>query len=183
MEQKSTFWKSAMTNGIYLSVALILFSVVLYVLGETTNRTMGLLTYIILGAGIYICQLNYRNKELGGYIEYSKALGFGVAVMLFASILNAVFSVILIKLDPSIMEQARIMQEEALMQQGMSDEQIEMAGEMMEKFQSPVFMLISSLFVYALIGFIISLITSIFVKKREDENAFAESMNEVKPEE
>jgi ABC-type antimicrobial peptide transport system permease subunit len=87
------------------------------------------------------------------------------------------------KIDPSLMEQIRIMQEEALMQQGMSDDQIEMAGEMMSKFQSPLVLVISSLFTFAFIGFIISLVTSIFIKRKEDENAFDEAMGEVKSEE
>ena len=182
MEQKSTFWKSAMTYGIYLAIALILYNVILYVLGQNMNKMMGFIAYLIMGAGIYICQLNYRDKELGGYIDYSKALGFGVAIMLFAGILNALYSVILLKIDPGIMEQARIMQEEALMQQGLSDEQIEMAGQMMTKFQNPVVMAMISLLSFALIGFIISLVTSIFVKKKADENAFEEAMGDINPE-
>jgi hypothetical protein len=182
MEQKSTFWKSAMTYGIYLSAALILYSVVLYVMGQSTNGTLALISYVIMGGGIYWCQLNYRDKELDGYINYNKALGFGVAIMLFAGILNSVFSLVLMKLDPGILEQARITQEEAMLQQGMSDEQIEMAGEIMSKFQNPAIMMISGLLGFALIGFIISLITSIFIKKNEDENAFDEAMEDVKSE-
>lgn len=183
MEQKSTFWKSAMTYGIYLAVALILYNVVLYVLGESMNKTLGLVTWVIMAVGIYLCQKDYRDKELGGFIDYSKALGFGVAIMLFAGVLNALYTVILMKIDPSLMEQIRVMQEEALMQQGMSDDQIEMAGEMMSKFQSPLVLVISSLFTFAFIGFIISLVTSIFIKRKEDENAFDEAMGEVKSEE
>jgi hypothetical protein len=183
MEQKSTFWKSAMTYGIYLAVAMILFNVILYVLGQSTNKTMGIIAYVILGAGIYICQVQYRNNELGGYIDYSKALGFGVAIMLFTGVLNTVYTLILMKIDPSIMEQIRIMQEEAMMQRGMTDEQIEVAGQMMSKMQNPVVMAVLSLFSFAIFGFIISLVTSIFVKKKEDENAFDEAMGEIKPEE
>ncbi len=183
MEQKSTFWKSAMTYGIYLAVALIFYNVILYVLGESMNQTLGLVTWGIMAVGIYLCQKSYRDRELDGYIDYGKALGFGVAIMLFAGVLNSLYSVILMKIDPSLMEQIRIMQEEALMKQGMSDDQIEMAGDMMSKLQSPLIIVLSSLFSFALIGFIISLITSIFIKRKEDENAFDEAMEEVKSEE
>jgi hypothetical protein len=183
MEQKSTFWKSAMTYGIYLAAALIFYNVVLYVLGESMNKTLGLITWVIMAVGIYLCQKDYRDKELGGYIDYSKALGFGVAIMLFAGVLNALYTVVLMKIDPSLIDQIRIMQEEALMQQGMSDDQIEMASAMMSKLQSPLIIVVSSLFSFALIGFIISLITSIFIKQKADENAFDEAMEEVKSEE
>ncbi|WP_299576335.1 DUF4199 domain-containing protein [uncultured Sunxiuqinia sp.] len=182
MEEKSTFWKSAMTYGIYLAVALIFYNVILYVTGENMNTTLGLVTWLIMGVGIYLCQKGYRDKELDGSIEYSKALGFGVSVMLFAGVLNALYSVILMKIDPSIMDQVRILQEEAMMKQGLSDEQIEAAGEMMTRFQSPLIIVLSSLFTFAFIGFIISLITSIFIKRKSDENAFDEAMGEVKSE-
>ncbi len=183
MEQKLPFWKPAMTYGIFLALALILYNVILYVIGENLNKTLGIITYVIMAIGIFICQVNYRNKELNGSINYSKALGFGVAIMLCAGILNALYSVILIKIDPSIMDQIQLMQEEAMYQKGMSDEQIEMAGEVMKKFQSPIVMAISSLFVFALVGFIISLITSIFVKSKNNSDAFDEAMEEVKTEE
>ncbi|MGQ7871099.1 DUF4199 domain-containing protein [Sunxiuqinia sp. sy24] len=181
MEEKSTFWKSAMTYGIYLAVAIIFYNVILYVTGENMNTSLGLVTWGIMAVGIFLCQKGYRDKELNGYIEYSKALGFGVSVMLFAGVLNALYSVIIMKIDPTIMEQVRILQEEAMMKQGLSDEQIEMAGEMMSKMQSPLIIVLSSLLTFAFIGFVISLVTSIFVKRR-NENAFDEAMGEVKSE-
>lgn len=182
MEQKSTFWRSAMTYGIYLAAALILYNLILYLIGENLNQTFVYISYFIMGGGIYVCQMNYRDKELGGYIDYGNALGFGVAVMLFAGILNALYSVILLKVDPGMMEQLRIMQEENMMQQGMSDEDIEAMGKMMSKLQNPAVFVISSLFVYAFMGFIISLVTSIFLKKKDDDHAFDDAMDEIKPE-
>lgn len=69
------------------------------------------------------------------------------------------------------------------MERGMSDEQIEDFGQMMTKMQSPLVIAISGLLTFGFIGFIISLVTSIFVKKNDEENAFAEAMGEIKDEE
>ncbi|WP_282592987.1 DUF4199 domain-containing protein [Gaoshiqia sediminis] len=184
MEQKSTFWKSAMTYGLYLGIALILYNVLLYVAGQNLNTTLGLVSYLIMAAGVFYSQIHYRNTELNGFISYSQALGFGIVVMLFAGVIQSLYSVILIKyLDPSILDQIRVMQEEALMERGMSDEQIEAVGQMMTKMQSPLVIAISGLLTFGFIGFIISLVTSIFVKKNDEENAFAEAMGEIKDEE
>ncbi|MGD9928981.1 MAG: DUF4199 domain-containing protein [Mangrovibacterium sp.] len=184
MEQKSTFWKSAMTYGLYLGIALILYNVLLYVAGQNLNTTLGLVSYLIMAAGVFYSQIHYRNTELNGFISYSQALGFGIVVMLFAGVIQSLYSVILIKyLDPSILDQIRVMQEEALMERGMSDEQIEDFGQMMTKMQSPLVIAISGLLTFGFIGFIISLVTSIFVKKNDEENAFAEAMGEIKDEE
>lgn len=182
MEEKSTFWKSAMTYGLYLGVAVVLYSVILYVLGQMMNPALTWISYVILAAGVYLSQLNYRNKELNGFIKYSTALGFGVAVMLFSGIIQTVFTVVLFKLDASLLDQLRIIQEEALMKQGLPEESIETATEMMSKFQSPVVMAISGLLSMVFIGFIISLITSIFTKKTDEGSAFEEAMEEVEEE-
>jgi hypothetical protein len=184
MEKKSTFWQSAMTYGLYLGIALVLFNVILYVLGQNLNPALRWITYVLITAGIFYSQLNYRNRELNGYIQYSTALGFGVAVMLFAGIIQSLYTVILYKfIDPTILDQIRMIQEEAMLQKGLPEESIETATDMIAKFQSPVLMAISGLFSFALLGFIISLITSIFVKKNDEGNAFDEVMEEVKKEE
>lgn len=183
MEEKSTFWKSAMTYGLYLGIVVVLFSVILYVVGQMMNPALTWISFVILAAGVYLSQLNYRNKELNGYIKYSTALGFGVAVMLFSGIIQTVYTVIIYKLDPSLLDQLRMIQEEALLKQGLPEESIETATEMMSKFQSPLMLAFSGLFSFALLGFIISLITSIFIKKNDEGNAFEEAMTEVQKEE
>ncbi|MGV8137684.1 MAG: DUF4199 domain-containing protein [Mangrovibacterium sp.] len=183
MEEKSTFWKSAMIYGLYLGIAVVLFSVILYVAGQMLNPAITWISYVIIAAGIYLSQLNYRNKELNGSIRYGTALGFGVAVMLFSGILQTVYTIVIFKLDPSLLDQLRIIQEEALMKQGLPEESIETATEMMSKFQSPAVMAFSGLFSVVFIGFIISLITSIFIKKTNEGSAFEEAMEEVQNEE
>ncbi len=184
MEQRSTFWKSAMTAGLYLGIILIFYNVILYISGQSLNTSFGLISYVILAAGVIYFQIQYRNRELGGYISYGQAFGYGVALMAFAGIIQSVYTVILMKfIDPGILDQIRVMQEEQMIKQGVSDDQIEMASKMMDVFRSPIVIAISGLFSFALLGVIISLISSIFVKKNDGENAFNDAMSDVKSEE
>ena len=185
MEQRSTFWRSAMTYGLYLGISLIVYNVILYIIGKNLDSSLAWITYLIIAAGVIYSQIGYRNRDLGGYISYSTSLGFGVAVMICAGLIQSVYSVILFTyINPNLLDQLRTMQEEAMLQQGVPEDQIETLTDMMTKFRSPVFLAISSLFGFALFGFVISLITSIFVKKTDDGNdAFDEVMEEVKKEE
>ncbi len=184
MEQKSTFWRSAMIYGLYLGISLIVYNVILYIMGKNLNPSLAWITYLIIAAGVIYSQIGYRNRDLEGYISYSTALGFGVAVMICAGLIQSVYSVILFKyIDPTLLDQLRTMQEEAMLQQGIPEDQIETITDMMTKFRSPIFLAISSLFGFALFGFVISLITSIFVKRNDDGNAFDDAMEEVKKEE
>lgn len=184
MEEKSTFWKSAMIYGLYLALALTLFSVILYVTGLILDQKIGYISIAIYVAGIAMAQIYYRNRELNGSISYSQALGFGVAVMLFSGIVTALYTMILYTfIDPGLVEQMKTMQEEALMQRGMSEEQIESTMAMASKMMSPAWLSIWGLFASVFMGTIVSLVTSIFVKKQGSEDTFDEAMNELKSEE
>ncbi|MBC8004749.1 MAG: DUF4199 domain-containing protein [Verrucomicrobia bacterium] len=183
MEEKSTFWKTAALYGLYMGIVLTLFSVILYVAGQSQNKALALITYPLLAIGIIMAQINYRDRELNGVVSYGQALGFGVAVMLFVGIITTLYNLIIFKIDPSLIEQAKIMQEEALLERGMSEEQIEASMAMTAKMMTPGWMAIMALFGSVLIGTIISLVTSIFVKRQPDMNAFDEAMEEVKTEE
>jgi hypothetical protein len=183
MEQKSTFWKSAMIYGLYLGIGLVLYSVILYVTGQNTNTTLGYISILLSTVGIVLAQIYYRNRELNGVISYGQAVGFGVATILFAGIIAALYNIIIFKIDPSLIEQIKSAQEEAMLKKGMSEDQIEAGMSMMSKMMTPGIMAISALIGSVFYGTIISLISSIFIKKEPSEDAFDEAMEEVKTEE
>jgi hypothetical protein len=184
MEEKSTFWKTAMIYGLYLSLALVLFSVILYATGLILNQNLSYVSLVLTVAGIILCQIAYRNKELNGSISYGQAVGFGVAIMLFAGIVTALYTLILYSfVDPGLIDQMKTMQEQALAQKGMSEDQIEQAMTIGSKMMTPGWMSIMGLFGSVFSGLIVSLITSIFVKKQANEDAFDEAMENVKTEE
>jgi len=184
MEEKSPFWKSAMVYGLYLVLALTLFSVILYVSGLMLNPNVGYISFALTIAGIIVAQINYRNKELNGVISYGEAVGFGAAIMLFAGIVTALYTIILYTfVDPGLIDQMKAVQEEAMLQKGMTEDQIEAAMSVASKMMSPAAMSIMALVGSVFIGTIISLITSIFIKKQPNENAFDEAMEDVKTDE
>jgi NhaP-type Na+/H+ or K+/H+ antiporter len=120
--------------------------------------------------GIILGQLAYK-KALGGTLTYGQAVGSGVLTMVFASVISGIYTYLLYSvIDPSLQEQMRIFTEEQIIQQGrVPEEQLEMAVNMASKFQTPLMMLVMSVFGGALVGVVISLITSIFVKKNPSD--------------
>lgn len=183
MEQKSTFWKSAMIYGLYIGIIVTLYSVILYVAGQTQNKGLASVIYLIYVAAIVIAQINYRNRELNGTISYGQAVGFGTAIMLFSGIISALYTLIIFKIDPALIEQIRTIQEEEMLRKGMSEDQIEAAMNIASKMMTPSMMSIMGLLGSVIIGTIISLVTSIFIKKEPKEDAFDEAMEEIKTEE
>ena len=172
MEQKPvSLWKSSLTYGLYLGIAMILVSVIYYATGNTFAKSAQWVTYGVMIAGVIIAQLSYR-KLLGEVMTYGQALGIGVLTMVFASVLNGFYTYLLYGIiDPSLQEQLRLSIEEQIVRQGkVPEEQIDMAVEMATKFQKPAIMFAISIFGGALIGLVISLITSIFTQKKPKED-------------
>ena len=184
MVQKTTFWRTAMVYGLYLALVLTLFSVILYVSGLILNTKVGYISLVLMVVGIVLAQKYYRDKELNGTISYGQALGFGVAVMLFSGIITALYTIVLYTyVDPGLIQQAKTIQEEAMLQKGMSQDQIDATLSITSKFMTPGWMSIFGLLGSVISGTIVSLISSIFIKKVPDENDFEEAMEEVKTEE
>lgn len=170
MEQKpASLWKSSLTSGLYLGIVLILFSVILYVAGLTFETWVSYLTYPVLIAGAVYAQLSYR-KSLGGEMTYGQALGVGVMSIIVASVLSSIYSYVLYTvIDPSLLDQIRVMTEQRIIEQGVPDEQLDTAMNIAMKFQTPIAITVMGILGGALIGLIISLVTAIFTKKNPSD--------------
>lgn len=171
MEEKPvSLMKSSLTYGIYLGIVSILFSVVIYVLGYTFEKWVQYASYPITIGAIIWAQIAYR-KSLGNEMTYGQALGIGIMTVVFASVLSAIYTYILFAfIDPSLQEQLRLVTEQRIVEQGnVPEEQLDTVVEMMTKFQKPWIMAVSVIFMSALIGLVVSLITGIFTKKNPSD--------------
>ena len=170
---KPSIWKQAITYGIYFAILSILLTVILYATGSMMSKSVQYISILIMIIAIIIIQLHYR-KSLGGDITYGKSLTIAVLSMLFAGIPIAIFTYVLYAyIDPALIEQIRLATEEKLVEQGrLSQEQINATMAMTSKFQTPGIMGASQLLNTPLIGLIIGLITSIFIKKESVDKIF-----------
>ena len=172
MEEKPvSLWKSSLTYGLYLGIALILVSVIYYATGNIFEKSVQWVSYGLMIAGIIIAQLSFR-KALGEVMTYGQALGIGVLTMVFASVISGFYTYLLYGvIDPSLQEQLRLSIEEQIVRQGnVPEEQLDMAIDIATRFQKPAIMFVMAIFWGAFAGLIISLITSIFTKKNPTED-------------
>jgi hypothetical protein len=178
MKNENTFLKAAMTHGAIMGLVLILLSVVNYVLGFEVAKKLGWLSYVVIVLGVYFGQKAYRDKELDGLISYSTSLGYGLLIAVFAGFITGLFTFILYQyIDPDLMAKQLDAAIQMYVDMGYSDEQIEEIVSMSEKFKSPVVTALSTTFGFAIMGLIVSLITSIFIKKEGD--GFDAAMQEI----
>ncbi|MBE9468830.1 MAG: DUF4199 domain-containing protein [Bacteroidetes bacterium] len=178
-ENTNTFGKNAMTYGAITGFALVLMSLLFYSLNLQNSQYQGFFTYLLLGAGIYIGTKSFRDKSLDGYMKYSKSVGSGVLISLYASLILAFYFYIFYKvIDPNSIQILIQTMEENLLNQGMADDQIEMFIEILNKTMSPGLLAFGYVFSITFYGTLLSLVLSFFIKK--DQEPFEKAMNEIK---
>ena len=173
MENKPNVWKNALNWGVIVGVVLIIYSILMYFLDLSLEKWVSWVSYIILIGGIVYGTIQYRDNVLGGSITYAQALGFGVLISLFAAILSGIYSYVFFTfIDPDFIEKIIVHTQDEMLKQGLSEDQVEQAMEMQKGFMKPGVLVAISIPMLTFMGFVFSLITSIFLKKEGTKEVF-----------
>jgi hypothetical protein len=144
----------------------IVYTLVLYFLDLSTNKTLGYIFFIVQIFILYFLVRSYRDNYLYGYITFGKALGAGVVICLYYSVIMAIFSYILYKfIDTGLIDKMVAISEEAGLKKGFSQEQIDLGMKFTRKIMTPPVLAFFSLAGGVFFGTIMSLIVAIFVRK------------------
>jgi hypothetical protein len=167
MEQKGNLLKYTLNYGLILGIILVLYSALLYATDLIFSKSLGYVSFLITIVIVYIGQKAFRDKGSGGSINYGRALVAGLLIVVFSSIISSIFTYFLYTIiDPQLVDKMLQLQEQKMISSGKyTEEQIELGLQMARKFTTPGRMVIMGILGSALMGFIISLITSIFIKK------------------
>jgi hypothetical protein len=167
MEEKVNPWKANLTNGLILALIGIVYSLVMYFLNLTLNKSQGYVLLLLQFVIMYFLLKSYRDSYLHGQISYGQSVGAGVIIYLYSAILSSVFTYILFTIiDPGLVTKQLAIAEQAMRARGgMTEAQIDTAMKFTEKFMKPGIMVISGVFFGMIFGAVISLIVSIFIKK------------------
>lgn len=166
-KQSHSVTKEAMNYGLYMGLALVLNSVVFYVMGKPFSEGTVYLSYaIVIGC---LCWGIWSFREYSGDLglPYGRALGFGTLLSLFASLIVAFYTFVLYKIvDPGLIDKLLIFIEENLIKVGRPEDQVEMVVGMYKKVLSPLTYSIGQVFNLTFLGFIFSLIVAIFFRRK-----------------
>ncbi|MCX6255488.1 MAG: DUF4199 domain-containing protein [Bacteroidia bacterium] len=166
MEQKVNAWKANLTNGLILALAGITYSLVMYFLDLSLNKTQGYVFMLIQVALLFYLLKSYRDNFLHGQITYGQSVGAGVIINLYYAVIMAIFSYILYAyIDPGLVAKQLALAEEAMVKRGTPQEAIDAGMAFTAKIMKPGIMAISSIFFTMIWGTILSLIVSIFIRK------------------
>ena len=166
MEESTPIWKNAFTHGLILGLGLTITTIMLYATDMMFNPSMSLLYYIVIVAVIVLGTKKQKAID-EGELSYGKALGTGTVISVAGAIIFSMFFYILYTyIDSGLIDKYLYVIEESLTQQGYTDSEIETSMNAVKMISSPALLAFGNLFNYSLIGFVLSLITSIFLKSR-----------------
>jgi predicted membrane protein len=169
MENKPRSLNSnALYFGVLTGLALIIFSLVLYIFNQQGNQELGYLNMVFLAVGMFFTAKSYRDNAQDGFISYGRALGVSVLTAFYASVLLAIYLYVFFAyIDPEAIKPILEAAESEMYKQGMEGQELDNAMEMTRKFMKPGLMAGMAVLSNTFWGTIISLITSIFVRREQ----------------
>lgn len=166
MENKVSVWKANLNTGIIIGLIGIVWTLFLWFIDQSMNQALGAIFYIVLIVGLVLGIRSYRDKYRKGFLTYGQSLGAGVIIMLYYSIIAAIFTYVLyVFIDPSMPEKILAVTEQKLIDRGMAESMIEQSMKIQSKIMVPWVMSLFALIGGVFNGTILSLIISIFTRK------------------
>jgi hypothetical protein len=174
MNQEKTETRTyALNYGVLFGIISVVFSLMLFLLDmHYQNETFQQIVSLIIIIGCIMVSLLAFKKDNDGYINLSEAIKIGLGISLIGAIIGFLYFLILINfLDPDVLEKGYKYQSEIMKMNNpeISQEILETTVEMQRKFSSPGIIFAVVLIFNLFIGFIISLIGGLIIKKSRPE--------------
>ncbi len=175
MENQTTSTKQiALTYGLILGFVSIAFAVVLYAMGKHLDGgSLSSIGSLVITIGIIVFGLRTFKIAKGGFLSLSQALKTGLAIVLIGTIISLLYTyVFMTYIEPDFMSQMMELQQQKALEANpnLTDEQLEAMETMTKKFSSPMIIMAVGLVWSLFIGFIISLIAGLIMKKAPEQD-------------
>jgi hypothetical protein len=168
--QQKSIGANALIFGAVTGAALIVYSLLLFILNLYMNTFLGYLNYVIMVGGMVWGTLQYRKQQSNGLLSYGKAFTSSFLIGVIASVISIIYFFIYIKfintgLITEMLEQTRLKMEAK--SADISEEQMEKALAITAKFMQPGWMVVFGLLMYLFFSAVFAALTSIFLKKED----------------
>lgn len=166
LEEETSIFAFCLKYGVIGGVVAVVVSLIYFLAGMAEHWSGGLVAFVVMIGTMITAQVSYKRSEQPP-VDYGEALGVGVVTVLYFAVIGAIYSVIyLTVIDPGIVERSMATAAEQLSQAGMTEEQIEAQLATARMMSGPAVAPLMSVVGNVIIGTLIGLITSIFMRKR-----------------
>jgi len=171
--QTASVKKIALNYGLLLALATIVLSVIIYALGMAMDQPwwQSVLNFVFMAAIIWMGLKAFKMGS-GGFMSLGEAIKVGLAISVIAGIIGSIFTYLFVTvIEPDYVVMVLEKTQENMIQQNpdMTQEQMDMAMGMTEKFMSPWIMVAMGIIASLFFGFIVSLIEGLVLKNSRPE--------------
>lgn len=163
------------TKGITISLVLIVLALAFYFLDIKQGSPLQYISYAVFIGGIIWAILSY-GKQMNYNVTFGNYFAHGFKVTALITAIMVIFIIVFVLLFPEMKEKAVDAARESMAKKNLTAEQASAGLEMTRKFFM-VFAIAGTLFMYLLIGCIVSLIGAAVAKKQP--NQFAGDINQI----
>jgi hypothetical protein len=169
MEKKNT---SVLYNGLIwgliIGFAGIIYQVILYMLNQNLNQSLGYLGILITLVLLILGMRSFRDSIRGGILPFGTAFGFGIVAIVVSGIIGTIYAYILwTVIDPDIVTRMMEMQTQKMLDKGLPEDAVEQAMGFISKFYKPGILAAMGLGGSLVFGSILSLIVGAIMKRDE----------------
>ena len=171
MENQVSSKSIILNQGLYLGIASVLINLVVYAMGNHLQPHWSVLpiSMVIMTAFIVMGMKQFK-KGNGGIMTWGQAVKIGVGLTMISAVIVTIYNLIFANfIEPDFAQQMSAVQEQAWIDAGFNDEQIETSKKMAASFNGPLISSAVGLVVAAFIGFIISAIAGAVMKETGEE--------------
>ncbi|MBP7508567.1 MAG: DUF4199 domain-containing protein [Prolixibacteraceae bacterium] len=196
MTSNDQLFKSSMKYGLYYAIISIVISLIIWATkfiensGLTANFIVSAINIVVWVLILIYFTKDYRDKTLGGVIDFKQAFFVGMLTVAFASLIIAVYNFSFHSwIDPEYSQRTidAIIEKTYNMMSGMGlpESEIENSLKAIETMEvpTPVQSTFSGLQQNIIYGAVLALISAAIVKKNKDKSGFAKAMDEINDEE
>ena len=155
--------------GLLTGLVSILFSFGLNVMHQESSPARYLSFAVLIGG--MVLAMNYFKQQNQGFMGFGQGVGIGTVLSAVVGLMSGIFAYVYMTfIDTEMM--GRItdkMRTDMEARGGMTDEQIDQAVAMSGKFMNGPFVLVAALLGTILIGVLLSLVISAFIKNAQPE--------------
>ena len=171
MENQVSSKSFMVNNDVVLGVVSVILLLITYATGNHLNPhwSKSIIDGVVFIGAIFYGIKQYKTAN-GGFLTWGQGVKIGVGIAVLGGVIVVIYNYLFMNfIEPDYMSQMMEVQNQALLDQGMTEEQIEAANEMSQAFQSPGILAAIGIISYAIGGFIVSAITAAIMKKSEEE--------------
>ncbi|WP_299211919.1 DUF4199 domain-containing protein [uncultured Aquimarina sp.] len=164
--------KYTIKHGIFLGIAIIIFSLASYLAGSyIVQGWINLIVLLIVTVTSIMSGLLMFKKNNEGYISLGEALKIGIGITVLGGLIATLWEILFLKvIDPEIITQLEGNQIKKIAKEAkdFTLENMDRKIQLTNKIKSPIIMLVSALAEDIFIGFIFSLIGGLIMRRKRD---------------